>query len=379
MWRAYSSTIILLIAVFLSCCPAGNDAEKITFVNATTSRLRILAVFGHPGKSHFDVFLPLLEELARRGHHVTVISHFPRTESAKAREPLPTYKDISLRNPDIGIYINVIDLQYIKHSYYNLFINLFTLQHMANIACKSALLHNLAIKEFIKSNEQFDVMLTESFNTDCFLGFAYRFQVPYLRLSSHQIMPWANVDMGNVDNPSYMMTVFNGYDQPMNFFNRMSNTLSLLFSKLAYEYWFRPIDQAIANEAFGPDLPKLKTLVQESKALLLNTHFSLYGNRPQLLNVIEVSGLHIASKNLSSLPNDIAEFLDNAHDGVLYFNLGSMIKLSTMPAKKMDAILNVISSIPHKVIWKWENDQLPRAMSNVMARKWLPQFDVLSK
>jgi len=379
MWRAYLSTIVLPIAVFLTCCPAIGDAEKITFVNASTSRLRILAVFGHPGRSHFDVFLPLLEELARRGHHVTVISHFPRSESAKAREALPTYRDISLKDSDIGIYMNVIDLKHVKHSHYGIFFNLFILQHMASIACKSALLHNSAVKEFIRSDEQFDVMITESFNTDCFLGFAHRFQVPYLRLSSHQIMPWTSADMGNVDNPSYMMTIFSGYDQPMNFFNRIRNTLTLWSCKLIYEYWFRPVDQAIANEAFGPDLPDLKVLVQESKALLLNVHTSLYGNRPQLLNVVEISGLHIASKNPGSLPSDIAEFLDNAHDGVLYFNFGSMIKLSTMPTKKMDAILDVISSIPHKVIWKWEDDQLPRKMSNVMTRKWLPQFDVLSK
>jgi len=335
-------------------------------------------VFGHPGKSHFDTFLPLLEELARRGHHITVLSHFPRSETAKAREPLPTYKDISLKDSKIGIYINFLDLGQFKHSYYDIFSILILLQRMANDAC-SALLHNPAVKEFIRSDEHFDVMITESFNTDCFLGFAHRFQVPYLRLSSHQLMPWVNVDMGNVDNPSYMMTLFNGYDQPMNFFNRMSNTLTLLTCKLVYEYWFRPIDQAIADEIFGPDLPKLKTLVRQSKALLLNTHASLHGNRPQLSNIIEIGGIHVASKNPGSLPSDIAEFLDNAHDGVLYFSLGSLIKLSTMPAEKINAILNVITSIPHKVIWKWEDDQLPRQMTNVMTKKWLPQFDILSK
>lgn len=52
--------------------------------------LRILGLFPHLGKSHFDVFEPLLKELAIKGHNVTVVSHFP------LKTPLKNYEDISL-------------------------------------------------------------------------------------------------------------------------------------------------------------------------------------------------------------------------------------------------------------------------------------------
>lgn len=37
--------------------------------------INILVIFGHPGKSHYDVFKPLFQELGERGHHITIISH----------------------------------------------------------------------------------------------------------------------------------------------------------------------------------------------------------------------------------------------------------------------------------------------------------------
>lgn len=35
----------------------------------------ILVLFGSKGRSHYDVFKPLFQELGERGHHLTVISH----------------------------------------------------------------------------------------------------------------------------------------------------------------------------------------------------------------------------------------------------------------------------------------------------------------
>lgn len=42
-----------------------------SFVNCS----RILVLFYHPGPSHFYSFYPLFNELAERGHNVTVLSY----------------------------------------------------------------------------------------------------------------------------------------------------------------------------------------------------------------------------------------------------------------------------------------------------------------
>ena len=41
---------------------------------------KILGIFPFQGKSHFIVASALLQELANRGHDVTVISHYPQME-----------------------------------------------------------------------------------------------------------------------------------------------------------------------------------------------------------------------------------------------------------------------------------------------------------
>ncbi|KAL6260459.1 hypothetical protein P5V15_007984 [Pogonomyrmex californicus] len=371
--RTHPFIALFLIVVFSTCSLTVNQT---IFVNNTKTKYKILGVFGHLGKSHFIVFKPLLEELARRGHELTVISYFPRTDNDKAKEPLPNYKDISLVDPKVGIFVNVIDLKQITHTWFRPLKELFTLRMMADHACDKGL-QNSAVKEFLQSDEKFDLILTENFNTDCYLGFVHRFKVPYMSLSSHEIMPWTNMDMGNSADLSYIPIIFLGLIRPLDFFDRMQNMLWAIISKATYEYWFRSADQAFANKVFGSDLPKLKKIAQQSQALLVNTHKSLHGSRPHLPNIVEISGLHIPSK-INSLPKDIADFLDNAHEGVLYFNFGSMIKMSSASQEKLDAILNVISSIPRKVIWKWEVDELPRKLDNVMVKKWLPQFDVMN-
>lgn len=373
-WRLYLS-LVLFHAVLFSCSDATNRTE---FVTTDRSKLKILAVFGHPGKSHFWVFKPLLEELARRGHEITVLSHFPRSESDKMKEALPTYKDINLFDPKMGIFLEIMDFHNMRHSIFGFPLSLHLLRNMSDVACNSVL-RNPIVKEFLRTTEKFDVIIEENFNTDCFLGFVHRFNAPYLTLMSHSLTPWANEVMGNEDNPSYVPVIFNDFDiLNMNFFKRILNVIIIILSRLAYKYWYRPLDQVIANELFGPDLPDLEEIAKQSKALLVNTHSSLHSNRALLHNVVEVGGLHIPSK-INPLPKDLAQFLDTAPEGVLYFNFGSMLKTTTMPKEKLDIMLNVISEIPRKVIWKWESDEPPRRMDNVLARKWIPQFDVLSK
>lgn len=65
----------------------------------------ILGIFIHPGKSHFDMFYPLMRSLAERGHNVTVISHFPD------KNPVQGYKDVVLEGlSEIGLN-NGVDLE----------------------------------------------------------------------------------------------------------------------------------------------------------------------------------------------------------------------------------------------------------------------------
>jgi putative protein kinase ArgK-like GTPase of G3E family len=66
-------------------------ATLILAVSATVHSAKFLAIFPVPAKSHNTVFTALTRELARRGHHVTVISSFPE------QPPVPNITDIEVK------------------------------------------------------------------------------------------------------------------------------------------------------------------------------------------------------------------------------------------------------------------------------------------
>jgi glucuronosyltransferase len=74
----------------------------------------------------------------------------------------------------------------------------------------------------------------------------------------------------------------------------------------------------------------------------------------------------------------LEDYLNEAEHGVIYFNMGSMIRAETLPAEKREAFVQAFSELPQRVLWKWEADTLPGQPKNVKIAKWLPQFEVLS-
>ena len=67
----------------------------------TSNSYKILGVFPFNGKSHSMMFEPVMKELAKRGHQVDVVSHFP------LKEPLKYYNDISLKGTSPDLQNNV--------------------------------------------------------------------------------------------------------------------------------------------------------------------------------------------------------------------------------------------------------------------------------
>ena len=379
--QRYQSIVCLLMFLVLSdrapCVLLTDDFSgniRDILLTSPSEKLNILGVFGIAGKSHFDFFKPLLEELARRGHDLTIISHFPRDNRTS---PMQNYKDISLINKEVGIFLNVVDFNDIHHSILGHIDFMFSLRHLCLESCTEAI-NNPHVKNLIKTKKKFDLIITEGCNCDCFLGFVHRFKAPFISLSAHQVMPWINERISNDDNPSYVPSLMLPYGPTMTFWERFVNAITLPCYKLFYNYMYNGPTQALVESAFGPGVPALYEIARNTSLVFVNTHFSLHGSKPNLPSIVEVGGLHI-SPVIKPLPIELQRFLDEAHEGVLYFSLGSIIKASTMPKEKLEIISKAIGSIPRKVIWKWEVDDFPNKPANLLIRKWLPQSAILRK
>lgn len=242
------------------------------------------------------VFEPLLQQLAERGHHVTVVSFFP------LKNPPANYTDISLEGIS-AVGIETLDLKMFEQpnnilrilGLERILTEMFAfwpLDEFALNVCKG-LVDSPSLKEAMK--KQYDVILVEYFNSHCMLGLAhiYGLNAPIVGLSSTGMMPWIPDNIGVSDNPSFVPLISTDLTTRMSFVQRLENT----FLQLYYKYWFRNAiqlkEQELIEKHFGRRIPDLDELAKNLSLVMLNTHHSLNGARPLLPGVIEVGGMHL--------------------------------------------------------------------------------------
>lgn len=252
---------------------------------AYSSGYKILGVFPHAGKSHFFVYEPILKELVRRGHEITVISHFAQDKV------LINFTDLSLAGAG-EIRLNNLPVSKIVH---NPLRNLFIHRTLAERGLQNCEALNFPhIQNFIKSKPSFDVILHEHFNTECFLVLNHIFKTPSIGLAPCTVMPWNNNRYGIPTNPSYIPINLLPFSDNMTFWERLVNTVNyFLHSYLMANFLqTRPAD-ALIKKYFGDNMPSVEDLARNVSLYLVNSHFSLNKPRPFPPNVIEIAGAHL--------------------------------------------------------------------------------------
>ncbi|PSN55495.1 hypothetical protein C0J52_02576 [Blattella germanica] len=217
---------------------------------------KILVIVPHFGKSHFVIFEPYLEELANRGHELLVLSYFARKQS------IPNYKDIDLMGTFIfNETVDVISLK--ERPTFRQITSNIRLGEWGAQACENTLKHP-PVQELLKSDQKFDLLITETFNTDCFLAFAHKFKIPSIALSTCVFMPWSPDRIGNPDNPSYIPIEYSASSDRMDFVERLTNTFFYVVHKILAKYTMDAKAHKIASKYFGDNLPSMPELARNT-------------------------------------------------------------------------------------------------------------------
>lgn len=101
-------------------------------------------------------------------------------------------------------------------------------------SCENAL-NSTHIRNILNTNQKYDIVLMEYFNTDCLLGVPYKLNVPVIGLSSCALMPYHYERIGNPINPSYIPSLFTGYSDDMNYLERLHNWFAVHLINLLYK------------------------------------------------------------------------------------------------------------------------------------------------
>jgi len=264
-------TVLLLVVITSGC---------VSLISSS----RILALFPYIGKSHFDVFEPFVKELAARGHQVVVLSHFPQ------KYPVANYTDISLVGSITIDSKDRVDLEGIS----GIAALKTTVKEVTEYweTCDKMLSFH-KVQELLKSEEKFDLVITETFFTDCFLPFVHKFNAPNVAISSCVMPPWSNDRMGNPDNPSYIPTIGTSFSDQMSFSERLINVVANVALKIMFSVAERMVTEGYVHKHVGNGVPPLTDIARNTSLLFVNTHFSLNRPRPLVPGIVEVGGLHL--------------------------------------------------------------------------------------
>lgn len=134
------------------------------------SNILILATV--TSKSHLRIFENLFKELTKRGHNLTVISYHPQ------KVPLPNYRDVSISTGD-NYENRRVPIGLPGNTKWSMWLGIFGIAELADVTCPKLLSHR-NIHNFLLENNSFDLILFESFNTNCDLGIAKKFSAPII-------------------------------------------------------------------------------------------------------------------------------------------------------------------------------------------------------
>ncbi|XP_033229035.1 UDP-glucuronosyltransferase 2B15-like [Belonocnema kinseyi] len=333
---------------------------------------RILAVFPFNAKSHHNVFNAFLRSLAKKGHQVDVITHYP------LKNPPKNYRTIVNLHGTRTDYVNNVSMEFISGqtgspvSFFatvagNEICNLLSLKKMQNV-----------IKN--PSNEPpYDLVITQVLGANCYIGLGYVFKVPVITVATNLESPWTGDGVGSPTATAYYTDAFTARYRVSTFWERLENTLHSHINKYRYFTYTEKAQTEAMRKYLSPDIPSVREIERTVALTFVNSYYNPFGIKPSTPGLIEIGGIHIEDDD-SKLTPDLERWMNESTNGVIYFTFGTMMRIETLPEETLLAFYKSFEKIaPMRVLMKIADNSklLPGLPENVLTFLWIPQIPVL--
>lgn len=266
-----------VLLYFLTC--------YILFINCNEAA-RILVVVPTPSVSHQVVFRPVVQELVKRGHHVTMITTDPAFPDGGGPANLTEIDvhDISYRvwrqHLMKATQGNQEDLYFQMKTIVTMALEVFEYQY-----------NDEKVQQLINDkNQKFDLIIVEALSRLA-LGYQHIFKAPLILMSSFG----ATLDnFEALGVPTHLLLY------PMIIRQRINNLT--IWDKISEIYHFAKLytmfescmedDEKLLRKLFGPDVPSVREFYNRIDMLFLNENPVFSGIRPVPPNLIYMGGLH---------------------------------------------------------------------------------------
>ncbi|XP_041983217.1 UDP-glycosyltransferase UGT5-like [Aricia agestis] len=126
----------------------------------------------------------------------------------------------------------------------------------------------------------------------------------------------------------------------------------------------------------GRQVPSYEEVRYNASLVLGNGNIVTSDPFPIPNNYKDIGGYHIFNYN-KSLPQNLQDILDNSRNGVIYFSLGSILKVSSMSNNLQKAILEVLSNTNREVIFN-SDVTFSNVAQNINIVNYAPQLNILA-
>ncbi|XP_017083918.2 UDP-glycosyltransferase UGT5 [Drosophila eugracilis] len=332
---------------------------------------RILALFPVPSQSHYYHALPYLRNLASQGHEITSVNPFP------SKEPVDNIHDI----PVPEVFESFDELLKIMTTPKNTWEFFDVINDFVYNITKVVLNNDKVRREILKpGNAQFDLIIVDLWKYDALYGLAAYFDAPIIGMAPCGTDWKIDELVGNPSPMSYLQSPSSYYYDLETYNGRLSHFLERSISWINWHWRYKEKHEALYRKYFPKIAEKqpLSEISQNIALVLVNQHFTLAPPRPYVPNVIEVGGMHI-NQQPNALPKDLEDFIQGAGEhGVIYFSLGTNVRNKNLAEDRKKVLLETFSSLPQRILWKFEDEDLPEIPSNVFISNWFPQQDILA-
>ncbi|OXA63768.1 UDP-glucuronosyltransferase 1-6 [Folsomia candida] len=346
----------------------------LTRTTVTTQPSRILFLSFFSGKSHRLTYLPLIQELARRGHHVTVLTPL-LSSNATTTTPKNNIREIQTLD-SYTEFFSKFDPIKIKET--NDMMNPFRMIDLFEKICRKS----YKLPEIMGLlNEKFDLISMQPQVNECALGLVYKLGSHLVLFSPAGAPNYVTKLIGSHQPFSFASHFFLGYSDEMSFAQRFVNFGFNVLFDLQMEWVYQPAMTRIYREELNDDsIPDVGEIMGNADLILSNSHFSLSGHRNHLPGVVEVGGIHSfgVGRTKTKLPEGLNRFLSQGHPkGFILFSLGTIINTNTISIEKRNIFMNTFSKLTeYGIIWKWDDSSI-HTPSNIFISNWVPQEDLL--
>ncbi|CAG9766430.1 unnamed protein product [Ceutorhynchus assimilis] len=322
----------------------------------------ILIVYETARRSHQIWIGELAEALIEKGHNVTMGGSFSR-----AIDPSNQYHPITFE----GIFLTHYKINKTRHLQASVLENLY-LNYEYNYAICNRTYQSKGFNFLwnYPENFKFDLILMDLTFGPCLYPLSQKFGSPTVGFTPSGLSPYLLEAFGNNH------AIFELH-MDQSFFSRLTNFLLTKFEIFFKKTWERTTLEYLASNALNATFD-FKKLENSISYLLVNEHPLLNIPRPLAPNIIPVGGLHI--KKTEPLPGILGSIIENAHQGLIFFSLGTDIQQNIFSKETKKAFAKAFMRLHQKtVIWKDNADEHPygEGVSNILMHKWMPQGDLL--